>query len=133
MPFESDPVDLTKQQRSELHEIARSGALPAGFVLRAKILLLLADGLSYAAIKDKLDTTAPTISRWKKRFLEQGLDGFETHRPGQPASKLTSKLRGKILAATRQKPRDGSTHWSCRKLASELGVSKTMVHCAGSA
>ena len=128
MPFESDPVDLTKQQRSELHEIARSGALPAGFVLRAKILLLLADGLSYAAIKDKLDTTAPTISRWKKRFLEQGLDGFETHRPGQPASKLTSKLRGKILAATRQKPRDGSTHWSCRKLASELGVSKTMVH-----
>ena len=128
MPFESDPVDLTKQQRSELQEIARSGALPAGFVLRAKILLLLADGLSYAAIKDKLDTTAPTISRWKKRFLEQGLDGFETHRPGQPASKLTPKLRGKILAATRQKPRDGSTHWSCRKLAGELGVSKTMVH-----
>ena len=128
MPFESNPVDLTKQQRSELHEIARSGALPAGFVLRAKILLLLADGLSYAAIKDKLDTTAPTISRWKKRFLEQGLDGFETHRPGQPASKLTPKLRGKILAATRQKPRDGSTHWSCRKLAGELGVSKTMVH-----
>lgn len=128
MPFESDPVDLTKQQRSELQEIARSGALPAGFVLRAKILLLLADGFSYAAIKDKLDTTAPTISRWKKRFLEQGLDGFETHRPGQPASKLTPKLRGKILAATRQKPRDGSTHWSCRKLAGELGVSKTMVH-----
>lgn len=128
MPFESDPVDLTKQQRSELQEIARSGALPAGFVLRAKILLLLADGLPYASIKDKLDTTAPTISRWKKRFLEQGLDGFETHRPGQPASKLTPKLRGKILAATRQKPRDGSTHWSCRKLAGELGVSKTMVH-----
>ena len=128
MPFKSDPVDLTTQQRIELQEIARSGALPAGFVLRAKILLLLADGLSYAAIKDKLDTTAPTISRWKKRFLEQGLDGFETHRPGQPASKLTPKLRGKILAATRQKPRDGSTHWSCRKLAGELGVSKTMVH-----
>lgn len=128
MPFESDPVDLTKQQRSELQEIARSGSLPASFVLRAKILLLLANGLSYAAIRDKLDTTAPTISRWKKRFLEQGLDGFETHRPGQSASKLTPKLRGKILAATRQKPRDGSTHWSCRKLAVELGVSKTMVH-----
>ena len=128
MPFEGDTVHLNKQQRSELQEIARSAALPAGFVLRAKILLLLADGLSYVAIKDKLDTTAPTISRWKKRFLEQGLDGFETHRPGQGASKLTPKLRARILAATRRKPRDGSTHWSCRKLATELGVSKTMVH-----
>jgi len=128
MPFEGDAVHLTKQQHSELQEIARSGALPAGFVLRAKILLLLGDGLPYAAIKDKLDTTAPTISRWKKRFLEQGLDGFETHRPGQEASKLTAKLRARILAATRRKPRDGSTHWSCRKLAAELGVSKTMVH-----
>ena len=128
MPFESDTVKLTKSQRSDLQQIARSAALPAGFVLRAKILLLLADGFSYAAIKDKLDTTAPTISRWKKRFLAQGLDGFETHRPGQPPSKLTPKLRAKILAATRHKPRDGSTHWSCRKLAAQLGVSKTMVH-----
>ena len=65
MPFESDTVKLTKSQRSDLQQIARSAALPAGFVLRAKILLLLADGFSYAAIKDKLDTTAPTISRWK--------------------------------------------------------------------
>lgn len=128
MPFEGERVHLNKRQHEELSEIARSGSLPAGFVLRAKILLLLADGLGYAAIKDKLDTTAPTISRWKKRFLDQGLDGLETHRPGQPPSKLTPKLRAKILSATRRKPRDGSTHWSCRKLAAELGVSKDLVH-----
>jgi len=128
MPFEGDQVRLSEPQRSELQEIARSAALPAGFVLRAKILLALADGLSYAAIREKLDTTAPTISRWKKRFLEQGLDGFETRRPGQQAAKLTPRLRARILAATRRQPRDGSTHWSCRKLAGELGVSKTMVH-----
>lgn len=128
MPFEGDEVRLSKQQRNELQQIAGSLSLPAGFVLRAKIVLALADGLPYSAVKEKLDTTAPTISRWKKRFLEQGLDGFETRRPGQPASKLTPKLRAKILAATRRKPRDGSTHWSCRKLAAELGVSKTMVH-----
>ncbi len=128
MPFEADPVRLTKQQRSDLKEIARAGSLPAGFVLRAKIILLLADGFSYDAIKAKLDTTAPTISRWKKRFLEHGLDGLETQRPGQPPAKLTSRLRARILNATRRQPRDGSTHWSCRKLARELGVSKTMVH-----
>ena len=128
MPFEGESIHLNKEQRGELEEIARSQSLPAGFVLRAKILLLLADGASYDAIKTKLDTTAPTISRWKKRFLAAGLDGLETHRPGQPPSKLTAKLRARILSATRRKPADGSTHWSCRKLARELGVSKDLVH-----
>jgi transposase len=128
MPFEGESIALNQEQRGELEEIARSQSLPAGFVLRAKILLLLADGVSYDAIKAKLDTTAPTISRWKKRFLAGGLDGLETHRPGQPPSKLTAKLRARILAATRRKPADGSTHWSCRKLAHELGVSKDLVH-----
>jgi transposase len=128
MPFEGERIELDLQQRSELDEIARSRSLPAGFVLRAKILLLLADGSSYDAIKEKLDTTAPTISRWKKRFLELGLDGLETHRPGQPPSKLTPRLRAKILDATRRKPADGSTHWSCRKLAKHLGLSKDLVH-----
>lgn len=119
---------LASATRSDLEEIARSQSLPAGFVLRAKIILLLAEGLSYEAIQTKLDTTAPTISRWKKRFLASGLDGFETQRPGQPPQKLTAKLRGKILDATRRRPRDGSTHWSCRRLAVELGISKDLVH-----
>jgi hypothetical protein len=31
------------------------------------------------------------------------------------------------LAAVRQKPKDGSTHWSTRKLAAELGTNHTRV------
>lgn len=128
MPFQSEPLVLTPVQRTEIEQIARSQSLPAGFVLRAKILLLLAEGLSYQAIADKLDTSTPTVGKWKKRFLQHGLEGLETHRPGQPPQKLTARLRARILDATRRKPRDGSTHWSCRKLAQHLGVSKTLVH-----
>ncbi len=128
MPFEGGSIKLTGQQRADLEQIGRSQSLPAGFVLRAKILLLLADGCSYEAVKNRLDTTAPTISRWKKRFLQQGLDGLETHRPGQPPCKLTARLRAKVLNATRRKPTDGSTHWSCRKLAKHLRISKDLVH-----
>jgi hypothetical protein len=36
-------------------------------------------------------------------------------------------LRARILTATWKKPADGSTHWSCRKLAALLGVSKDVV------
>jgi uncharacterized protein YerC len=104
MPFEGEDIVLASATRSDLEEIARSQSLPAGFVLRAKIILLLAEGLSYEAIETKLDTTAPTISRWKKRFLASGLDGFETQRAVQPPQKLTAKLRGKILEATRRRP-----------------------------
>ncbi len=37
-------------------------------------------------------------------------------------------MRARILSATRRQPKDGSTHWSCRKLAAALGVSKDAVH-----
>lgn len=128
MPFQAEPVVLSAQQREELEAIGGSQSLPAGFVLRAKILLLLADGWSYACIADKLDTSPRTVGKWKQRFLAEGLAGLETERPGQPPAKLTPQLRAKILNRTRRRPSDGSTHWSCRKLAAALGVSKTMVH-----
>jgi transposase len=128
MPFQAEAVLLNATQKAELEEIARSQSLPAGFVLRAKIVLLLAAGRSYAAVAEKLDTSTPTVGKWKRRFLAQGLDGLETERPGQPPRKLTPRLRARILNATRRKPRDGSTHWSCRKLAKQLGVSKDLVH-----
>lgn len=128
MPFQAKPLVLDEEQRSELEDISGSQSLPAGFVLRAKIVLLLADGWSYGEIIDKLDTSPSTVGKWKRRFLAAGLDGLETERPGQRPAKLTPRLRARILNATRRKPRDGSTHWSTRKLASQLGVSKTMVH-----
>ena len=89
---------------------------------------MLAEGASFRTIKYKLGTTAPTIVRWKERFLSGGIDGLDTYHPGQPPSVLTPALHARILAATRKKPADGSTHWSCRKLAAHLGVSKDVVH-----
>ncbi len=124
----SDSVFLTESQQGELSRIAQSRSLPAGYVFRARLILMLAEGASFSTIQRKLRTTAPTIIRWKQRFLASGIDGLDTSHPGQPASVLTAKLRARILSATRRKPKDGSTHWSCRKLAAELGVSKDAVH-----
>jgi transposase len=121
-------VWLTSDQRSELSSIAQSRSLPAGYVFRAKLILMLAEGASFNTIKRRLQTSAPTIIRWKQRFLESGLDGLDTYHPGQKATVLTPALRARILSATRKKPSDGSTHWSCRKLAASLGVSKDAVH-----
>jgi len=121
-------VSLSHNQRAELNSIAQSRTLPAGYVFRAKLILMLAEGASFSTIKRRLQTSAPTIIRWKQRFLESGLDGLDTYHPGQKATVLTPALRARILSATRKKPSNGSTHWSCRKLATALGVSKDAVH-----
>jgi transposase len=126
MPIDS--VVLNEEQQLELTRIAQSRSLPAGYVFRARLILMLAEGASFNTVKQRLRTTAPTIIRWKQRFVAAGLDGLDTSHPGQPASVLTPKLRARILSATRKTPKDGSTHWSCRKLAAVLGISKDAVH-----
>jgi transposase len=123
-----DSVVLNEEQQLELSRIAQSRSLPAEYVFRARLILMLDEGASFSTIKQRLGTTAPTIIRWKQRFLAAGLDGLDTSHPGQPASVLTLKLRARILSATRKQPTDGSTHWSCRKLAAALSVSKDAVH-----
>src|SRR5438067_3594746 len=123
-----DSVVLSEDQQLELSRIAQSRSLPAGYVFRGRLILMLAEGVSFRTIKQRLGTTAPTISRWKQRFLTSGIDGLDTYHPGQKATLLTPALRARILSATRKKPRDGSTHWSCRKLAATLSVSKDAVH-----
>ena len=71
-------------------------------------------GASFSTIKQRSGTTAPTIIRWKDRFVAAGLDGLDTSHPGRRASVLTPKLRARILSATGRQPKDGSTHW-CRR------------------
>lgn len=63
MPFQATPVVLSDEQRSELEEIAGSQSLLAGFVRRAKMILLLPDGFSYSAIVDKLDASTSNIGK----------------------------------------------------------------------
>jgi len=53
--------------------------------------------------------------------------GLATIHPGQPPQKLTPQLRAKVLEKTRQSPPDGSTHWSLRKMAAVMKVSKNLI------
>ena len=125
MPFAAEEITLTTEERVELEQMRQSRTLPAGDVFRARLILMLAEGLPYRTIQERLDTAAPTISRWKDRFLKQRVAGWlEIRHPGQKPSVITPALQAKVLEATRHKPKDGSTHWSCRKLAAQLGISK---------
>ena len=128
MPFAAQAIRLTADERLELEQMTQSRTLPAGDAFRAHLILMLAEGLSYRTIQERLDTTAPTISRWKDRFPKERIAGLlEIRHPGQRPSVITPAMQAKVLEATRRKPKDGSTHWSCRKLAAQLGISKDTV------
>jgi transposase len=51
--------------------------LPGGYVFRARLIPMLGEGASLSTIKQRLGTMAPTIIRWKQRFLAAGLDGMD--------------------------------------------------------
>ena len=78
---------LTKQQHSDLSSIAQSRALPAGYVFRAKLILMLAEGASFNAIMRQLQTTSPTIVRWKQRFRQHGL--WFADKKGEPRRSIS--------------------------------------------
>jgi len=120
-------LGITDEQRSELSKWAQSRTLPAGDVFRARLILALADGETYTEIMRRLHTTAPTISRWKQRFEEQGIAGLDPRHKGSQARVASAAVQAKIARKTQQKPADGSTHWSCRKMAAALGLSKSTV------
>ncbi len=84
MPFQGKPIHLTAAQRTDLEEIARSRAFPAEFVQRAKVVLLLADGVSARTAASKLDISRPTIAKWRRRFLQDGIKGLASRYRGRP-------------------------------------------------
>ena len=78
-------LSLTAAQRHELQTRARKYTLPYRDVIRAKIVLLAAQGLDNDDIAARLDTRREIVSKWRKRFFEQGLPGLdERPRGGRP-------------------------------------------------
>ena len=115
---------ITEELRKELSKWAQSRTLPAGDVFRARLILVLADGEPYSRIMTSLKTTAPTISRWKQRFEQDGIDGLDPRHKGSQPRVADAVVQARIARKTQQKPADGSTHWACRKLEAALGLSK---------
>jgi transposase len=120
-------LTLTSDERRELERRVRSRKLRAEDSRRARVILMLADGESFTAITTAVGCYPDYVSRWTQRFEADRLAGLRAHYRGQPPTVRTPALEARILAKTRQKPPDGSTHWTTRKLAKVLGISHMLV------
>ena len=121
-------LELSDAERAELERRVRRRSGRAEDARRARMILAIDRGDSYTEIAEALACNRNYISRWKERFVEGRLAGLYSRNLGRAVSPSTPKLEAKILAWTlERKPRDGSTHWSTRKLAKELSVNHMMV------
>lgn len=78
-------LDLTTAQRRELEARARRYTSSYRDVIRAKIVLMAASGLDNEEVAARLDTSRVIVSKWRKRFFEDGLAGLEERpRGGRP-------------------------------------------------
>jgi transposase len=113
---------LTNEQRSELGAVMRKRHGSAALARRVRCVLLWADGERRVDIRSKLGCNDAFVSRWTAAFDEQGLAGLVSLHPGRAPARPVAKLEARVLNRTlKHLPRDGSTHWSSRKLAGELG------------
>ena len=86
MPRQSPfSIILTAEDRARLEHAARLYTSPYRDVIRAKIVLYAAQGLGNDEIAKRLDTPRQIVSKWRKRFFDQGFDGLEElPRQGRP-------------------------------------------------
>ena len=121
------PLNLTDEERSELRGWARRPKTAQGMALRARIILMAADGYTNQDIADDLNTTRGTVGKWRRRFLEMGLDGLtDAPRPGAPR-KITDEDVERVIAMTLEQAPKGATHWSTRSMAAASGLSQSAV------
>lgn len=121
-------LTLTSEAREELESLAHSRTLPHGHVRRAKIVLMCSDGLNNEAVAEKVGLSRQSVGKWRTRFVEQGLMGlYDERRPGRPRTIKDEKITGLIRKTLKTKPKDGSTHWTCRSISAETKISKSHV------
>ena len=87
-------IVLNTSEQRQLEEQSRRYTSPYRDVIRAKIILLAAQGLRNDEIAARLDTPRQIVSKWRKRFFDEGLAGLqERPRGGRPP--LFSPQRGR--------------------------------------
>jgi transposase len=121
-------LTLSAADRQPLTELLRQTTLSQAIACRARVLLALADGQSYAAIGRAHRVTDRFIAKWKRRYLEGGILALADAPRAGRGHGITPALEARILHVTLHvAPPRPLTHWSTRRLARRVGTSHMTV------
>ena len=122
-------LSMDANQRKKLQILVGSGKTAQKVALRARILLLAADGVPNNAIAARLGTSRPTVLLWRARFGSLGVSGImcDAKRPGRKKA-ISADLVKRVVEKTLHETPVAETHWSTRSLAKEMAISHVSVH-----
>src|SRR5579875_794561 len=127
MSVRAGGVEVKAADRKQLEAWLRTHSIPQALATRARIVLGSAAGESIRALAARLGVTERTVCLWRRRYREAGLAGLRTlPRAGLPRQ-ITAATEKAVLSATLRKPKT-ATHWSTRRLAKEVELSRASVH-----
>ena len=127
-------LEVSVGQREVLETVARSSSAPHREVIRARALLMAADGFANTAIGRDLSVSPASVGAWRARFAAEGLVKFAQVREGRGRKKTIPQEKvDEIVDLTLNYRPQGETHWSCRSMAAASGVSKSTVQQVWSA
>ena len=112
-------VTLDARQRQALLDRYRKDPDPE-VRFRAHLLLLLAEGHTWATVAMLLFCSSRTIDRWVKRFQAEGVEGLAGHKPGRPFRFAAEWIAGVVEWVTQMAPRDFGflrSRWCCEAVA----------------
>ena len=118
---------LSDDERQTLLAWAKRPTSAQRLALRARIVLACSEGRSNTQVAASLNITLPTVGKWRKRFVEDRLEGLaDEPRPGAPRTLEDARIEEVITKTLKSKPED-ATHWSTRSMARTLGLSQTAI------
>jgi transposase len=121
-------LEVSEEARRTLEGWVGARTSPQRIVMRARIVLLAAQGAANRCIAREVGTSRPTVVLWRNRFVAGGVAALVEDAPGRgrPPSISSAKVKRIVKATTQTRPR-GATHWSTRTMAEAQGISPATV------
>jgi transposase len=118
---------VTDDERSELTRLTKRARVNRSLAFRARLVLACADGTAASAVARRFRTTNATVGKWRRRFIDQRLDGlYDEPRVGTPRTISDEDVEAVIVKTLETTP-PGETHWSTRTMAANAGMSHTTI------
>ena len=128
MPRPTRVLAVSEDQQKQIEQWLAAMGTPQQVALRGRIVMAAGDGKPEAAIAAEMKVNRKTVRLWCERFVARGLPGLWEVAPGRgrKATYSAEKIQAVIDATLQSKPK-GMTHWSCRLMAANQGLSKSTV------
>jgi transposase len=127
MARKHEVFELSDTAKKDLEALLRSPKTPQSLALRARMILLTAEGSTVDAVAEAIKTTVRSVYKWRRRFKALGIEGLkDSPRSGQPR-KLEAAQVKEVLRLTVECIPHEATHWSVRLMAKAAGITTWQV------